>query len=153
MVQLERAYSGAVRSNQDDCYVQSATMLTNKTAKKRRSARRAGWRDRLASLGSVSKRRSTAALTEQETQDYVWFTPEWQSGRPLMSSRSWVLPDGIHTEKIEFHMTWAGGSCVLRISRDNQQPFADKAPFEAIVQIIYSRLVRLCHSSFKRVDL
>ena len=151
MVQVERAYSGAVESRMialcAKCYY-----VDEQDSETRRSARRAGRSGRLATLGSVSKRRSKTVLTEQETQDYVWFTPEWQSGRPLMSSRSWVLPDGVHTEKIEFHMTKAGGSCVFRISRDNQQPLADNASFRTIVQIIHSRLVRLCHSSFKRVD-
>ena len=27
--------------------------------------------------------------------------------------KRWVLPDGIHTESIEFHMAWAGGNCAF----------------------------------------
>ena len=72
-------------------------------------------------------------------------------GLSVYYGKRWVLPDEIHTESIEFHMTrlsWRQ----LCIWRDNQRLFADKLALRRTLQIVKNRLVRLCPSSFKSVD-
>lgn len=41
------------------------------------STRRVCPRDRIASIGGVLKRRSTAVFTEQKTEDFAWFAVEF----------------------------------------------------------------------------
>lgn len=68
-----------------------------------------------------------AAPIELKTEDLGWMaTSEQQKlGLSAYYDKRWMLPDGIHTEPIEFTMTCAGGSCVFgrttnRSSRTNQ---------------------------------
>lgn len=63
--------------------------------------------------------------------------------------KHWVLPDWIHTELCEFHMLWAGGSCVFVETTNSSSPFPDKATFRAMVQIIDDRLARFGYSMSK----
>ena len=60
-------------------------------SEKEKLSTKACQRGKTTSLGSVSRRRSTAVLIEQKTEDFLWSAPEgWLLMRLLVSSRSWA---------------------------------------------------------------